>query len=130
MTTLSSEAERLAARLENMRGPFLGDGINEGVNAYELAALLRRIPELEADAENYRARLFRALEADPILKDAHEQVDDCRRNPTFMDMSKLLDVASANFTERKRVEAERDQLRAELEHRFNWMPLPTQEGDK
>lgn len=28
------------------------------------------------------------------------------------------------------LEAERDQLRAELENRFNWMPLPTQEGDK
>ena len=127
--TDTTEAVRLADELDKWARDYATTDYTEDM-ATKSAALLRRIPELEADAENYRARLFRALEADPILKDAHEQVDDCRRNPTFMDMSKLLDVASANFTERKRVEAERDQLRAELEHRFNWMPLPTQEGDK
>lgn len=37
-----SEALRLAGALEKMRGPHLGDGINPGVNAYQLAAELRR----------------------------------------------------------------------------------------
>ncbi|HET8695770.1 MAG TPA: hypothetical protein VFM33_13945 [Aquabacterium sp.] len=107
MTHLSSEAERLADRL-----PFVDES-----DVAKIAALLRRIPELEADAAIHKARLFEALESEPTLKAAEEQVNDCLRRPTFMDMSKLLDVASANFTERKRVEAERDRLRAIVEGR-------------
>lgn len=72
MTHLSSEAERLAGLLEQWARDYAGTTYEEDTLT-QSAALLRRIPELEA---------------------------------------------------------ERDKLRAELEHRFNWMPLPTQEGDK
>lgn len=47
-----SEALKFAETLEKMRGPYLGDGINPGVNAYQLAAELRR---LHAENEALRA---------------------------------------------------------------------------
>lgn len=67
-----NEALRLADALDKMRGPHLGDGINPGVHAYKLAALLRQqaeqIDQLRAEVERLRADAERY----EWLRDNHE----------------------------------------------------------
>lgn len=92
MTTLSSDAERLAAFLEQFKtcGHQLEDGTPVHLAA---AALLRRIPELEAELES--AKLG-------------ESFHDKQANEYARQVAHWI----GKFDE---VKAERDQLRAELE---------------
>ena len=116
MTTLSSEAERLAARLEKMRGPFLGDGINEGVNAYELAALLRRIPELEAERDLWR-------DAERSLSESYVRIREAigAMRPPSLETDALWSYVEQTARD---LVAERDQLRSALSTPAKAQPAP------
>ena len=60
-----------------------------------------------------------------------DELDKWARDYATTDYTEDMATKSADLLRRiPGLEAERDQLRAELEHRFNWMPLPTQECDK
>jgi len=103
MTTLSSEAERLADKCARWD---ISDSDKD-----DIADLLRRIPELEAERDGLNAARFAYASEFGFDEDGQPDVGSIHQNI-------------------RALKAERDQLRAELEHRFNWMPLPTQEGDK
>lgn len=105
MTTLSSDAERLAAFLEQFKtcGHQLEDGTPVHLAA---AALLRRIPELEAELES--AKLG-------------ESFHDKQANEYARQVAHWI----GKFDE---VKAERDQLRAELE-KVRWQPIETAPQD-
>ena len=66
---------------------------------------------LVAERDAYKDRLFAAIEGDEILAYALERIDGTDRISP-MQMSELLDVASANLARAQTAEAERDALRA------------------
>ena len=114
MTTLSSEAERLADKCARWD---ISDSDKD-----DIAALLRRIPELVAERDRWR-------DAERSLSESYVRIREAigAMRPPSLETDALWSYVEQTARD---LVAERDQLRAELEHRFNWMPLPTQEGDK
>jgi cell division protein FtsB len=116
----NSEALRLADVLDKMRGPYLGDGVNPGVHAYQLAALLRTqaasIAELEAEIANLHTTMMAA--AVEIQAQWFAHCDSEGYGPANLMHRLERGIASKYGYDAKtlqRVESERDQLRAEVE---------------
>lgn len=117
--TDTPEAVRLADALEDIAATSSCMFEDE---ATEAAALLRRIPELEAERDRWR-------DAERSLSESYVRIREAigAMRPPSLETDALWSYVEQTARD---LVAERDQLLAELGNRSNWMPLPTQEGDK
>jgi hypothetical protein len=86
--------EQISARLKRCRGPFLGDGVNPGINAYETARLIDALLEENAKLKSWCNRCgkhhlnYSPVDVDKVSAEHSQQLADAIVNDILLGILK------------------------------------------